>query len=57
VNRFVRPDRLVIVVVAPAAEVTKQLERLGDVKVVPMPGRRGPAEPEAPAPAKNAVAP
>ena len=57
VNRFVRPDRLVIVVVAPAAQVTKQLERLGDVKVIPMPGRRGQADPEAPAPAKSAVAP
>ena len=32
-------DPLVVVVVAPAAQVRAQLERLGEVRVVPMPGR------------------
>jgi zinc protease len=48
-DEFVRPDRMVVVVVAPAAEVKEQLAPLGEVKVIPMPGRRSPA----PAPAKD----
>ena len=39
-ERFIRPGQMVIVVVAPAAEVKEQLARLGEVKVVPMPARR-----------------
>jgi zinc protease len=39
-DKYLRPDRMVIVVVAPAQEVKEQLGRLGDVKVVPMPTRR-----------------
>jgi predicted Zn-dependent peptidase len=49
-DQFVRPDRMVIVVVAPAAQVKEQLAPLGEVKVVPMPASRGavaPAEKEA----------
>ena len=41
-RRFVRPDRMVIVVVAPAEAVKQQLEPLGEVKVIPMPVRRRP---------------
>jgi zinc protease len=48
-GKFVRPDRMVVVVVAPAEQVKAQLAPLGEVKVVPMPARRGtePAEKEA----------
>jgi zinc protease len=41
VDKYVRPDRMVIVVVAPADQVKDQLARLGEVRVVPMPARRG----------------
>jgi len=40
-DQFVRPDRMVVVVVAPAAQVKEQLAPLGEVKVLPMPARRG----------------
>ena len=49
-DKFVRPDRMVVVVVAPAAQVKEQLAPLGEVKVIPMPASRGaavPAEKEA----------
>lgn len=36
-QRFVHPDRMTIVVAAPAAKVKEQLEKLGEVKVMPMP--------------------
>ena len=39
-REHVCPDRLAIVVVAPAAAVKEQLERLGKVTVIPMPARR-----------------
>jgi predicted Zn-dependent peptidase len=47
-DKFVRPDRMVVVVVAPAAQVKEQLAPLGEVRVLPMPARRGaaPAEKE-----------
>jgi predicted Zn-dependent peptidase len=47
-DKFVRPDRMVVVVVAPAAQVREQLAPLGEVKVLPMPARRSaaPAEKE-----------
>jgi len=55
-DKFVRPDRMVVVVVAPAAQVTGQLAPLGEVRVVPMPARRGAAAQEAkPAAAKPAA--
>jgi zinc protease len=44
-DKYVRTDRLVIVVVAPAEKVKEQLSRLGEVKVVPMPARRAAAAP------------
>ena len=37
VDRYVRPQRMVVVVVAPAQAVCQQLSRLGEVQVVPMP--------------------
>ena len=40
VGKFVRPDRMVVVVVAPAAQVNDQLQRLGEAKVIPMPAQR-----------------
>jgi len=43
VSKFVRPDRMAVIVVAPAAQVKDQLRRLGEVKVVPMPAQRGKA--------------
>jgi zinc protease len=51
VQKYIRPERMVIVVVAPAAQVKEQLERLGPVKVEPMPAKRheAPATPAAPA--------
>jgi len=42
-QRWLRDDRMTIVVVAPASAVAEPLKRLGDVQVVPMPSRRGPA--------------
>jgi zinc protease len=36
-DKYVLPDRMIITVVAPASEVKEQLEKLGDVEVVPMP--------------------
>jgi zinc protease len=42
-DRFVRPDRMVVVVVAPANQVKEQLAPLGEVRVVPMPARRSAA--------------
>jgi zinc protease len=46
-EKFVRPDRMAIIVVAPAAAVKEQLGRLGEVQVVPMPAKRKP-EPATP---------
>jgi len=48
-DKFVSPDRMVVVVVAPAAQLKEQLAPLGEVKVVPMPAVRGaaPAKKEA----------
>ncbi len=47
-EKYVTPDRFTIVVVAPAEQVKADLEKLGEVKVVPMPAKReggtGPAE-------------
>ena len=50
-DRYVRPDRMVIVIVAPAGELKTQLETLGEVKVIPMPAKRRAAEKPAAAPA------
>ena len=36
-KKYIRDDQMVVVVVAPAEAVKKQLERLGKVEVVPMP--------------------
>jgi predicted Zn-dependent peptidase len=41
-DKYVVPNRLTIVVVAPAAQVKDLLAPLGDVKVVPMPSLRSP---------------
>lgn len=41
VGRYLRPERITVVVVAPAQAVVKQLEKLGTVQVVAMPGKRG----------------
>jgi zinc protease len=43
-QRYVQPGDMAIVVVAPAEAVREQLERLGKVRVVPMPARRGEKE-------------
>jgi len=40
VDKYVRPDRMVIVIVAPAAQVKEQMAKLGEVKTVPMPSKR-----------------
>jgi len=55
VDKFVRPDRLVIVVVAPAAQVKDQLSKLGEVRVVPMPAKRAAGPKEEPAKVKPAA--
>jgi zinc protease len=52
-DKYVRSDRMVVVVVAPAAQVKEQLAPLGEVKVLPMPARRG----AAPAPAGKEAKP
>jgi len=39
-RKYVDPNAMAIVVVAPAAEVKDQLQRLGEVQVVPMPAKR-----------------
>jgi zinc protease len=52
-GKFVRPDRMVVVVVAPAVQVKEQLAPLGEVKVIPMPARRA----AAPAPAEKEAKP
>jgi zinc protease len=52
-DKYVRPDRMVVVVVAPAAQVKEQLAPLGEVKVLPMPARRA----AAPAPAEKEAKP
>jgi len=39
-NKYVSPDRFTIVVVAPAAQVQAELEKIGQVRVVPMPAKR-----------------
>ncbi len=44
-NRYVKDGEMVIVVVAPAEAVRGQLERLGEVEVVPMPAQRKGAAP------------
>ena len=55
VDKFVRPDRMVIVVVAPAAQVKDQLSKLGEVRVVPMPAKRAAGPKEEPAKVKPAA--
>ena len=40
--KYLAPDRLTVVVVAPAAQVKDQLQKLGSVEVVPMPGKAAP---------------
>jgi predicted Zn-dependent peptidase len=42
-NKYVDPDRMTIIVVAPAEKVKEQLEKLGEVEVRPMPSKRGKA--------------
>lgn len=39
-KRYVKNDRMVLVVVAPADKVKEQLSKLGEVEVVPMPAER-----------------
>ncbi len=39
-NEYVKDGEMAIVVVAPAEAVKKQLERIGEVEVVPMPAQR-----------------
>ncbi|QOV88327.1 M16 family metallopeptidase [Humisphaera borealis] len=39
-TQYVAPDRFTIVVVAPAAQVKEALEKIGEVKVLPMPAKR-----------------
>jgi zinc protease len=55
VDKFVRPDRMVIVVVAPAAQVKDQLSKLGEIRVVPMPAKRAASPKEEPAKVKPAA--
>ncbi|HEX2974173.1 MAG TPA: pitrilysin family protein [Tepidisphaeraceae bacterium] len=43
VKKYVATDRMTVVVVAPAAAVKDQLQRLGDVEIVPMPSQRNSA--------------
>jgi predicted Zn-dependent peptidase len=40
VSKYVKPDEMTIVVVAPAAAVKDQLDKLGTVEVRPMPLKR-----------------
>ena len=40
IDRYARDDEMVVIVVAPAGQVKAQLERLGEVEVVPMPAKR-----------------
>lgn len=42
-NRYVTDDRFTIVVVAPAEQVKDQLQRLGEVEIVPMPLAKKPS--------------
>jgi len=51
-NKYVKDDAMTIVVVAPAKLVRSQLEKLGEVEVVPMPAHR---EAAATQPAKKAA--
>jgi zinc protease len=53
-NKYVDPDEMTIVVVAPASEVKPQLEKLGEVEVMPMPMQRG-ATSQPTTPAKKAA--
>jgi zinc protease len=53
-NKYVDPDEMTIVVVAPASEVKPQLEKLGEVEVMPMPMQRG-ATTQPTTPAKKAA--
>ena len=39
-NKYVSPDKFTIVVVAPADQVKADLEKIGQVKVIPMPAKR-----------------
>jgi zinc protease len=54
-NKYVRDGEMTIVVVAPAAQVQKQLETLGQVEVRPMPAKRAAATQPATAPLKKAA--
>lgn len=40
VNQYITPDRFTVVVVAPAEQVKEALEKVGQVKVLPMPAKR-----------------
>jgi hypothetical protein len=40
-RKYVDPATMMVVVVAPATEVKEQLQRLGEVQVLPMPAKRG----------------
>ena len=44
-KKYVKDDQMVVIVVAPAEAVKGQLEKLGDVEVVPMPAKREGAKP------------
>ncbi len=39
-KKYVDPEQMVVIVVAPASEAKDQLSRLGEVEVVPMPAKR-----------------
>jgi predicted Zn-dependent peptidase len=39
-DKYVKDEQMTIVVVAPAAQVKEQLEKLGQVDVIPMPARQ-----------------
>ena len=40
-KKYVHDDQMTIIVVAPAAAVKDQLQKLAEVEVIPMPSRRG----------------
>ncbi len=40
-NKYVDNNAMTVIVVAPASEVKNQLQRLGNVEVIPMPAQRG----------------
>jgi predicted Zn-dependent peptidase len=55
-QKYVKDGEMTVIVVAPADKVKQQLERLGDVEVVPMPAKRdAAADRSTNAPAKKAA--